>query len=75
MEHMNQTPTVFADKQVREEAIKEKGSVNRGRPGLSESKKDEIVIMYNNGNPLKEIAESFDVSLSTICKVIRERKK
>lgn len=65
----------LADKNAREEAMREKGINNKGRPRLSEDKKDQVVLMYNNGYPLKEIAKSIDVSLSTVCKVIRERKK
>lgn len=70
----NSSSFIRADKEAREAAKKEQG-ISKGRPGISEEIKDQITTMYNNGRPLKEIADAFNVSLSTVCKVIRERKK
>ena len=70
----NSSSFIRADKEAREAAKKEQG-INKGRPGVAKETKDQITTMYNNGRPLKEIAGTFNVSLSTVCKVIRERKK
>ena len=46
-----------------------------GRPSkLSEVQKDTVVNHYNCGDTQKEIAMQFGVSVSTIKKIIRERK-
>lgn len=47
----------------------------KGRPGrLTEQQKDTIVNHYNHGDTQKEIAEQFGVSLSTIRRVLSERR-
>jgi len=60
------------DPNKRQQEIKKRGQI--GRPSTSEQIKDKIVMRYNEGVELKKIAQELDVSLSTVCKVIRERK-
>lgn len=48
---------------------------NKGRPSiLTEQQKDTIVNHYNHGDTQKEIAEEFGVSLSTVRRVLSERR-
>ena len=44
-----------------------------GRPGLSEDKKDEIVIAYNSGQSVKEISAKLGIHSRTIYRVLKER--
>lgn len=47
----------------------------KGRPSrLTEQQKDFIVNHYNNGDTQKEIAEQYGVSLSTVRRVLSERR-
>ena len=49
--------------------------LTKGRPGkLTEQQKDTIVNHYNNGDTQREIAEEFGVSLSTVRRVLSERR-
>lgn len=48
----------------------------KGRPErLNEEQKNAIVIQYNNGATQKYLASEFHVSLSTIRKILGERRK
>lgn len=59
------------DKLARAKAIKEKGFI--GRPKVSEEKKDIVVEMYNKGEKLKDIAEELNISISSVCNILKER--
>ena len=41
---------------------------------FTEEMKDDIVQLFNDGKTQREIAQMYDVSLSTIQKILRERR-
>lgn len=50
-------------------------AIKRGRPWkLTEQQKDLVVNHYNHGDTQKKIADMFNVSLSTIRRVLQERR-
>lgn len=47
-----------------------------GRPSrLTETQIDNLIIQYNSGDTQKELAERFGISISTVRKYIKERKR
>lgn len=49
------------------------GDSPRGRKGISEEKKNDIVKMYNEGYRIKDIQKNLSLSAPTIYKIIKER--
>ena len=50
-------------------------TIRTGRPPiLTEDQIDEIVTRYNNGSRQADLAKQYDCSVSTIQKVLRERR-
>lgn len=64
---------IIVDKKKRQETQKIQG-VGKGRPSkLNECDKDQIVIKYNAGRPVTEIAKSFGINRGTVYRVVKER--
>lgn len=50
--------------------------IKKGRPSrLTEAQIDNLIIQYNSGDTQKELAERFGISISTVRKYIKERKR
>lgn len=49
--------------------------VGRGRPAISEEKKDQIVEAFNAGQNCKEITGIYGISKTTFYKIIKERSE
>lgn len=53
-----------------------KNRIKKGRPSrLTETQIDNLIIQYNSGDTQKELAERFGISISTVRKYIKERKR
>ena len=64
---------VTVDRKKRQETQRTQGT-GKGRPSkLNECDKDQIVIKYNAGRPVTEIAKSFGINRGTVYRIVKER--
>lgn len=49
--------------------------VRVGRPKVSRKLEDEVIRLYNDDCPIREISKTCGVAISTIYRILRDRRK
>ena len=64
---------VTVNKKQRQDSQKKQGT-GKGRPSkINEVQKDQMVVHYNTGKPVTDIAKMFGVNRATVYRVVKER--